>query len=75
MRKADLLSALENMSQEDLHDIALRVTELLHVKHGMELTVIEREVLERKIAEVQQSLGEGKEWSNVRARLLERLKW
>jgi len=75
MIKADLLNHLENLSQEDLHDIALRVAELLQVKHGMEMTVIEREVLERKIAEVQQSLGEGKNWTSVRARLIERLKW
>ena len=75
MSKADLLKELEHLSQDDLHDIALRVTELLQVKHGLEMTVIEREVLERKIAEVQQSLGEGKDWSAVRARLIERLKW
>ena len=75
MRKADLLKQLENLSQDDLHEVALRVAELLQVKHGMDMTIVERQVIERKMAEIQQSLGEGKDWGAVRARLIERLKW
>jgi hypothetical protein len=75
MNKNHLVSALEHLSQEDLKEVVMRAAELLHVKHGSELTVVQREVLETKMAEVQESLGESKDWVVVRERLLERLKW
>jgi len=75
MIKADLLNHLENLSQEDLRDVALRAAELLHVKHGLEMTTLEREVLERRLADVQNNLDIGKDWPNTRARLIERLSW
>ena len=75
MNKDELLKRLENLSQDDLKEVVMRAAELLHVKHGSELAVVEREVLEKKFAEVQESLGERKDWVVVRERLLERLKW
>jgi hypothetical protein len=75
MSKSQVLSGLEEMSQDDLKDVAARVAELLHVKHGLDMTVIERATLEAKMSELRESLGEGKDWKAVRARLMERLNW
>jgi hypothetical protein len=75
MSQSEMLRQLEYLSQNDLRDVALRAAELLQVKIGMEMTTPKRAVLPSELIEVQEPLGDGKNWPKTRARLIERLSW